>query len=41
VLPDGAIDLINEAAIEAFDEPLLEGDDILTVNSETLEHLLA
>jgi uncharacterized tellurite resistance protein B-like protein len=41
VLPDGAIDLLNEAAIEAFDEPLLDGDEILTVNSETLEHLLA
>lgn len=41
VLPDGAIDLINEAAIEATDEPLLEGDDILSVNSEILEHLLA
>lgn len=40
VMPDGAIDVLNEAALDATGEPLLEGDDELEVNSEGLEGLL-
>ncbi|MDU0314103.1 TerB N-terminal domain-containing protein [Phycicoccus sp. M110.8] len=41
VMPDGAIDMLNEAAIDACGEPVLEGDDDLDINSEGLEGLLA
>jgi hypothetical protein len=40
VLPDGALDLLNEAAIDAAGEPVCEGDDHLTVNSHVLQELL-
>ncbi len=41
LLPDGALDVLNEAAIDASDEPLIEGDDILSINSYALEELLS
>lgn len=41
VMPDGAIDMLNEAAIDATGEPVIEGDDDLDINPEGLEGLLA
>jgi len=41
LLPEGAMDTLNEAALEAFDEPLIEGDGILTVNADVLQELLS
>jgi tellurite resistance protein len=43
VLPDGAIDRLNEAALDAVDEPFLEedGDDRLTINDFVRQELLA
>jgi tellurite resistance protein len=41
VMPDGAIDMLNEAAIDSTGEPVLEGDDDLNINAEGLEGLLA
>lgn len=38
---DGAMEQINEAAFDAFDEPLCEGDDPISVNTELLEKLEA
>ena len=38
---DGALEQINEAAFDAFDAPLCEGDDPLTVNTELLEKIEA
>ena len=38
---DGALEQINEAAFDAFDEALCEGDDPLTVNTELLEKIEA
>ncbi|WP_344135548.1 TerB N-terminal domain-containing protein [Pedococcus bigeumensis] len=40
VMPDGAIDMLNEAAIDATGEPVIEGDDELDINPEGLEGLL-
>jgi hypothetical protein len=40
VLPDGALDLLNEAAIDAAGEPVCEGDHHLTVNRHVLQELL-
>jgi hypothetical protein len=40
VLPDGAVDLLNEVAIEATGEPVVEGDDDLSVNDHAVEELL-
>lgn len=40
VMPNGAIDTINEAAFDASEEPLLEGDDILTINPHALREML-
>ena len=39
-LLDGALDVINEAALDACDEPLIEGDDPLDVNPYAVEALL-
>jgi uncharacterized tellurite resistance protein B-like protein len=39
LLPDGALDTLNEAALEASDEPLIEGDETLTINAYALEEL--
>lgn len=41
VMPGGAIDTINEAALDAVDEPVLEGDEILTINTYAMQELLA
>lgn len=38
---DGALERINEAAFDAHDVPLLEGDDPVTVNAEILEKVEA
>jgi uncharacterized tellurite resistance protein B-like protein len=41
VLPNGALDALNEAAFDAVDEPLLEGDEVLTVNTFAFEEMVA
>jgi uncharacterized tellurite resistance protein B-like protein len=41
LLPEGARDTVNEAALDASDEPLIEGDETLTINSYALQELLA
>ncbi len=41
LLPDGALDTINEAALEAFGEPVCEGDDPIEMNPEALKELFA
>ncbi|WP_462115781.1 tellurite resistance TerB family protein [Lysobacter xanthus] len=38
---DGALEQINEAAFDAFDVPLCEGDQTVDINSELLEKLAA
>lgn len=38
---DGAMEQINEAAFEAFDEPLFEGEDSISVNTRLLEKVEA
>lgn len=38
---DGALEQINEAAFDAFDAPLCEGDDPVEVNTELLEKIEA
>lgn len=40
LLPDGALEVINEAAFEVCGAPLLEGDDLLEVDQEVLRELL-
>jgi uncharacterized tellurite resistance protein B-like protein len=40
VMPIGAIDTINEVAFDVSEEPLLEGDDILTINPHALQEML-
>ncbi|WP_168796567.1 TerB N-terminal domain-containing protein [Arthrobacter echini] len=39
LLPDGALDTLNEAALDASDEPLIEGDEILIINVYALKEL--
>jgi tellurite resistance protein len=41
LMPAGAVETINEAAFSACDEPLLEGDDPIEVNTYAVEELLA
>ncbi len=41
LLPDGALDAINEAALEARGEPICEGDDPIDINTDVLQELLA
>lgn len=41
LMTDGALEQINEAAFEAFDTPLCEGDDPIDVNTELLRKLAA
>lgn len=41
LLPDGALDVLNERAIELFGEPVLEGDEDLTINYAALEAMFA
>lgn len=38
---DGALEQINEAAFDAFDAPLCEGDDPIDVNTDLLEKIAA
>lgn len=38
---DGALEQINEAAFDAFDEPLFEGEDPISVNTKLLEKIEA
>lgn len=38
---DGALEQINEAAFDAYDAPLCEGDDPLDINTELLEKIEA
>ena len=38
---DGAMEQINEAAFDAFDEPLFEGEDPISVNTKLLEKIEA
>jgi hypothetical protein len=40
VMPSGALDVINEVAMETAGEPVIEGDDELTVNDDALHELL-
>lgn len=41
VLPDGALDVINERAYDLCGEPAIEGDDPLIVNRQVLKELMA
>lgn len=41
VMLDGALERTNEAALDAFDEALTEGEDPVVVNQEVLEKLLS
>ncbi len=41
LMPSGSIETLNDAAFSACDEPLLEGEDPLQVNSHALEILSA
>jgi hypothetical protein len=40
VLPSGALDVINEVAIELTGEPVFDGEDELRVNDEVLREML-
>ncbi|MGP3929484.1 tellurite resistance TerB C-terminal domain-containing protein [Nonomuraea sp. KM88] len=40
LLPDGALDRINEAAYELAGEPLLDGDDPIWVDRNLLGEML-
>jgi hypothetical protein len=40
LLPDGALDRLNEAAFDVCDAPLLDGDDPLDIDPDVLEELL-
>ena len=39
VLPDGAVDAVNEYAIERAGEPLCDGDDPIVVNRDLIKEL--
>jgi hypothetical protein len=39
LLPEGAIDAVNEAALDAHGESLLEGDDPIEVNQTVRKEL--
>lgn len=41
LMPDGALDVLNEAAFEVAEEPLIEGDDPLAINHYALNAMLA
>lgn len=40
VLPNGALDALNEAAFDAADEPLLEGDEVFTINTLAFDEMV-
>jgi hypothetical protein len=39
LLPDGALDLLNEAAFDHTDGPLWEGDDPITIDHDTAKDM--
>jgi hypothetical protein len=41
LLPDGAIDRLNEAAYDAAGDPLVEGEDPIDINTEVAQEMLA
>ena len=41
VMPSGALDVINEVAMETVGEPVIEGDDEFIINDDALRELLA
>lgn len=41
LLPDGALEVINEAAFDRCGAPLLEGDEIIEIDPQILENLTA
>ena len=41
VLPDGAVELVNDAAFEVAGEPLCEGDDVIYVDKHVSEEMLS
>lgn len=41
LLPDGAIEVLNETAFETCDGPLLEGDDPIEIDTDVLAEMLA
>lgn len=41
LMPDGALDTLNEAALDAAEEPLIEGDEALRINRDALRELVA
>jgi tellurite resistance protein len=41
LLPDGALDLINDAAYDICDEPLCDGDDPILVEIEVVKEMVA
>ncbi|MEQ4209394.1 TerB N-terminal domain-containing protein [Actinopolymorpha sp. B9G3] len=40
LLPAGALDLLNEVALDAADEPLTAGEDVLEIDDDVLQELL-
>ena len=40
LLPDGALEILNEAAFEAVGEPVCEGTDPVEINSYALKEML-
>jgi hypothetical protein len=40
LLPNRAIDVLNEAALDQLGEPVLEGEDVLEVNHDVMKELL-
>lgn len=41
LMPDGALDTLNEAALDAADDPLIEGDEPLRINRDAVQELVA
>ncbi|WP_338864769.1 TerB N-terminal domain-containing protein [Myxococcus stipitatus] len=41
LLPDGALDVINDAAFEVCGEPLLEGDETLQLNEQAVKEMMS
>src|SRR6266498_2130033 len=40
VLPSGALDVLHEAAIDTTGDPVIEGDEDLTINQDVLQEML-
>ena len=40
LLLDGALERINEASFDAYDDPLVDGDDVLEINSEIASEIV-